>query len=260
MVLQFANVTASRKDLFNALAQAYNEIYIPAFPDKNERESLNHIHSMMNGEKPGVRVIVNLAGHNLTSDAGDRVMKGIALAYHFSPANVGLLAYNAVSPHSKGEGIGKILVHTRIEFLKQISAQNRSRLRAVFVECHDPAKVSIQNDCMDPAARIKIFTAWGAREVLKDYVQPPLDKDLEYCDKLSLYNYPIYNKYAGPKEISDFIDAMYKKYLPGEDTKKNPHFQAMMQELKKNPPANDNNRQAIKPLLDRRSAKSLVFI
>ena len=261
MGLEFGNVTASRKDLFNALAQAYNEIYIPAFPDVNERESLDKIHSLMNGVTPGVKAVINVVGHNLVSDAGDRIVKGLAVAYHFEEHDIGLLAYNAVSPLAKGEGIGKILVHSRIESLKQISANQNKSLRAVFIECHDPAVVHPQGDIMDPAARIRLFTSWGAREVPFNYVQPPLDANLDYCDNMNLYNYPVDGRYAGPKECLDFVKAQFNKALPNFDHSQIGHYRNMMLELSAWNVANDNTPQdQTAPLLDKAAVQKLQFV
>lgn len=263
MGLQFANVTKDRKDLFNALAQAYSEIYIPAFPDVNERESLEQIHGLMNGAVPGVQAIVNIAGNNLTSNGPDRVVKGIAVAYHFHPEHVGLLAYNAVCPKAKGEGIGKILVHSRIESLKQLSANQNASLRGVFVECHDPAVIDAKNDVMDPSARIRLFTSWGAREVPFNYVQPPLDAHLDYCDTMNLYNYPVDGQYASPQAALDFVKAQFNKALPNFDHTQIAHYRNMMQELAEwsAKAANDNTPQKeTAPLLDKAAVQALKFV
>jgi len=80
MGLQLANVTRDRKDLFNALAKAYTEIYTPAFPDDNERESLEKMHRVLNGEMPGVDISMNAAGEKLTS--ADPIVKGIGVVYY----------------------------------------------------------------------------------------------------------------------------------------------------------------------------------
>lgn len=261
MGLEFGNVTASRKDLFNALAQAYNEIYIPAFPDVNERESLDKIHSLMNGDTAGVKAVVNVVGHNLLSNANDRVVKGLAVAYHFEEQHVGLLAYNAISPLAKGEGIGKILVHSRIESLKQISANQNKSLRGVFIECHDPALVQAHSDIMDPVARIKLFTSWGAREVPFNYVQPPLDQNLDYCDNMNLYNYPVDGVYAGPQECLDFVKAQFNKALPNFDHSLIAHYRNMMAELSAWKVSNDNTPQTpAAPLVDKAVVQKLTFV
>lgn len=257
-LLQFANVTRDRKDLFNALAQAYHEIYTPAFPDDNERESLEKMHRVLNGETPGVEIIINLAGENLTSEQ-DRVLKGIGVAYYYHPQNVGLLAYNAVADNAKGEGIGKTLVHSRIECLKRAAHDRNKSLSAVFVDCNNPDKVDAKHDSMDPATRIKVFTSWGARAIPFNYVQPPLDDHLEYCDNMTLFNYPVNGRYAGPKETAAYIDAIYREALPGQDLKTNLHYQKMARELKNWHPANDNRKSLTNKLL-KKLAMGIVFV
>lgn len=239
MGLQLARVTRDRKDLFNALAQAYAEIFTPAFPEDDERESLEKIHHLLEGKTPGIEIIVNLAGENLNSDK-DRVLKGIAIAYYYREASVGLLGYNAVSPQFLGEGIGKKLVSNRIHELKETAAKQGSSLRAVFIDCNNPEKVPASTDSMDPALRIKLFTSWGARALPFDYVQPPLEKDLNYCDKMILFSYPLDGQYATAQDVSAYINAIYKEALPDEEPGRNLHVRKMRAQLARWAVPNDN--------------------
>lgn len=257
MGLQLANVTRDRKDLFNALAKAFDEIYTPAFPDDNERETLEKMHRVLNGETPGVEIIINVVGEDLTS--ADPVVKGIGVAYYYHPQNVGLMAYNAVGPQFKGEGIGKMLVHSRIESLKQMANSKNNTLRAVFLDCNNPNKVDAKHDSMDPSVRIKLFKKWGAREIPFNYVQPPLEDHLEYCDNMTLYNYPVDGKYAGPKETLAYIEAIYKESLPNQDLKYNLEYQKMARALKKWHPANENKQNGDN-LVVKKPAIAMVFV
>ncbi|MGZ9097790.1 MAG: hypothetical protein ACXW30_05795 [Micavibrio sp.] len=241
MGLQLANVTRDRKDLFNALAQAYDTIYVPAFPEADERESLEKMHNILAGRLPGVDIIINLMGENLKTP-DEQIIKGVGIAYYYHPENVGLLAYNAVAPEFMGEGIGKALVHSRIESLKQMAATRGKALRAAFIECNDPAKVHPSEDCMDPAIRIKIFSAWGARPVPLNYIQPPLAPGQNPYHNLKLLNYPVDGVYAGPADVEAFVLAMYRETKTKVNPHQNPHVQAMLQELGNWKPVNDNRQ------------------
>lgn len=243
MGLQLANVTRDRKDLFNALAQAYAEIYTPAFPEDDERETLEKMHNVLAGNTPGVDIIINLAGENLDSET-DRVLKGMAVAYYFREGSVGLLAYNAVSPDFLGEGIGKILVHSRIESLKERADGQGCSLSAVFVDCNNPDKVPASTDSMDPNLRLKLFTGWGARPLPFDYVQPPLAEDRNYCDKMMLLSYPVEGRYATAADVSAYINAIYKEALPGENPDQNPYVVSMRAQLENWTAISNDNRSA----------------
>ena len=245
MGLQLANVTRDRKDLFNALAQAYAEIYTPAFPEDDERETLEKMHNVLAGNTPGVDIIINLAGENLDSETG-RVLKGMAVAYYFREGSVGLLAYNAVSPEFLGEGIGKTLVLSRIESLKERANGQGCSLSAVFVDCNNPDKVPASTDSMDPNLRLKLFTGWGARALPFDYVQPPLAEDRNYCDKMMLLSYPVEGRYAMAADVSAYINAIYKEALPDEDINLNPYVISMRAQLEGwTDSCNDNARPAL---------------
>lgn len=256
MGLQLANVTRDRKDLFNALAQAYADIFVPAFPDDDERESLEKFHHLLEGKTPGVDIIINLAGENLESET-ERVLKGIAIAYYYREGSVGLLGYNAVSPQFLGEGIGKTLVQNRIKSLKEKAATLGCSLRAVFIDCNDPEKVPASVDSMDPTLRIKLFTSWGARALPFDYVQPPLAEDLNYCDRMILFSYPVNGRYATAQDVHAYLNAIYKESLPEEDPGQNPHIRAMRAQLASWAVSNDNHPE--KQRSPRKQAKHYNF-
>lgn len=209
MVLQIANITKERPELFHLLEQAYNEIYLPAFPDKKERDSLETFMKTIDGKYPNVEIVVNILGENL-EDPDNYVIKGIGVAYYYKNQNVGLLAYNAIDPNHREAGLGKLLVDSRIESLKERAAAHGNVLGGAFIECNDPTKVAIEDDVMDPSKRLAIFQKWGARVVPIDYIEPPIRKDEVYSDTLLLLNYPVDGKYAGKAVIEDYLRAIYK--------------------------------------------------
>lgn len=211
MVLQIASITKDRPELFGLLEEAYHTIYVPAFPDDDERESLDKFMKAINGGFPGVGIAVNLLGENL-EDPDNYVLKGISIAYYYEEQNVGLLAYNAISPAHRERGLGKLMVQSRIDTLKEMARDAGKKLGPVFIEVNDPAKVTPEMDSMDPNKRVAIFTDWGAKQMPLDYVQPPVDRDSNYCENLLLMNYPVDGKYADRKGVEDFLRAIYRDY------------------------------------------------
>lgn len=209
MVLQIARITKDRPDLFHLLEEAYEDIYVPAFPDKDERESLKTFQKAVNGKYENVEVVINILGENL-EDPDNYVVKGIGIAYYFEKQNVGLLAYNAIAPEHRERGMGKLMVQSRIASLKDIARKAGKELAGVFIECNDPAKVAPEDDSMDPAKRVALFEKWGARRVPIDYVQPPVSKHDDYSENLLLLNYPVNGKYAGKDVIEGFLRACYR--------------------------------------------------
>lgn len=218
------------------LEKALTDIYMPAFPDEHERESIEKIFSALHGDIPGVSVVINVLGTDL-EDPEKRVLKGVSIAYYYEAQSVGLLAYNAVHPDHREKGIGKLMVQSRIESLKQLAADKGRTLEAVFLEVNDPTKVAAENDSMDPQKRVNLFKSWGAEPVPVDYVQPPLEKDGYYVENMMLMNYPLDGKFAGPKEVEKFLRAIYREGRGNTKVEEDYFFLRMKKQLKDWQPA-----------------------
>jgi hypothetical protein len=232
MVLEIANITKDRKDLYELLDQAYAAIYTPAFPNPDSRESLEKFKKAIEGGIPKVQIAVNILGENLL-DPATRVIKGISIAYYYEPQNVGMLAYNAIDPNHREAGLGKLMVESRIDSLKKLAhANGGQQLAGVFIDVNDPAKVAPEDDSMDPSKRIAIFGKWGAHIIPIDYVQPPLSLDGYYCDTMRLMNYPIDGVYADKKVIESFLRALYREYRSDLKPDDDYYFQQMKSQLK----------------------------
>jgi hypothetical protein len=210
-LLQIANITKDRPELLHLLDEAYNDIYLPAFPDAKERESLEKIRAAVDGKFDKIQIVVNILGENL-EDKENYVIKGLSIAYYYENQNVGLLAYNCIHPDHQEGGLGKLMVVSRIEALQECAKKNGKELAGVFIECNDPFKVSEDMDSMDPKKRVEVFKKWGARQVPIDYVQPPTSPDGYYCDTMILLNYPVDGKYADKETCEAFLRGIYRDF------------------------------------------------
>ena len=231
MVLQIATISKDRPELFELLERAYNDIYLPAFPIESERESLEKFMQAVNGELPGIGIVINILGENLL-DADKRVVKGISVAYLYEAHDTGLLAYNAIAPEHRERGMGKLMVDSRIKSLKQMAAEKGRQLKSVFIECNDPTKVAPEDDSMDPSKRIALFESWGARQVPIDYVQPPLSAEGDYNDTMVLLNYPLEGRYAGKQEVEQYLRGIYREFRSDKSPDDDYFFKKMKQQLK----------------------------
>lgn len=211
MVLQIANITKDTPELFHLLEEAYNDIFVDAFPDEKARESLDKLMRAAKGGFDKVDPVINILGENL-EDPESYVIKGISIGYYYKRENVGLLAYNAIDPEHQECGLGKLMVESRIQSMQAFARAQGKELAGVFVECNDPLKVPASMDSMDPAKRIAIFEKWGARQIPIDYVQPPLEPGGYYDDNLVLLNYPIGGKYADKDCIESYLRGIYRDY------------------------------------------------
>lgn len=230
MVLQIANITKDTPDLLPLLAEAYDRVFVPAFPVPESRESLDKFTRAMNGGIPGVSIIINVMGENL-ADANNRVIKGFSVAYYYEKHSVGLLAYNAIAPEAREKGLGKIMVQSRIQSLKNRAQDAGRELAGVFVDVNDPTKVRAEDDGMDPVKRLQIFTNWGALKTPVDYIQPPLEAGGNYCDTMLLLNYPVDGKYASRHAIEMFLRSMYRECRQNQRPEEDYFFRKMKAQL-----------------------------
>lgn len=206
------------------LARAYNDVYIPAFPIADERESIDAWMANYKNPVKNAEIVIIIAGEHLDSQR-HAVIKGISVGYYYPSGDAGLMAYVAIDPKYRSEGLGHVMVEARKQALLAAAQRHGKKLGGVFLECNDPAKVKPEDDSFDPATRIKIFEKWGAEIIPIDYVQPPLSVEDAKSDymKLLAYPHPTTGKYPTPEEIHGFIYGIYKacaKYsgiLPEQD-------------------------------------------
>ncbi len=215
LVSKVGNHSVHTVDLNNPLsmkllARAYKDIYEPAFPIAGERESIeswvmNYANPIKNSE-----IVIILAGEAL--DTRRAVLKGMSVGYYYPSGDAGLMAYVAIAPEYRNEGLGRVMVEARKQALLATAKKYGKQLGGVFLECNDPAKVAPEQDSFDPTARIKIFEKWGAAVIPVDYTQPALAVGDEKADflKLLAYPHPQTGEYPTPSEIEGFLYGIYK--------------------------------------------------
>lgn len=104
------------------------------------------------------------------------------------------------------------MVEARKQALLYLAQMNGQKLKGIFLECNDPAKVKPEEDSIDPATRIKIFQKWGARVIPINYVQPALEKGGAKFDKFMLMSYPHpkTGRHPSTAAVSSFITGIYQ--------------------------------------------------
>ena len=229
MSLEVKTLSAHRRHL-DMLAEAYERIYTPAFPDANERESLEKLRRSLRGETPGVEAIVNIMGEKLDHPTR-RKITGISVAYYYPDQQVGHLSHNAIDPSLRGGGLGKLMVESRIHALKRAAARHGKTLKGAFIEINDPAKVKPEHDSIDPATRAAIFEKFGARRIPVDYTQPALSETTAPCDYLMLMSYPVDGHYADKSTVEGMVRGVYAHYQPGLELDDTPYFQRFKAQL-----------------------------
>ena len=214
------------------MRRAYHDIYEPAFPIADERDSLEKIETRLKAPVNGVKRVILLAGKNLKDpDAEKANLAAIGIAYFYSSTGAGLLAYNAVAPDLQGGGFGKMMVQGRIKGLQELAVESGQELQSVIIEVNNPAKVRPEDDSMDPAKRIALFEKWGAKVIPVDYVQPALGPGLEKSRNSLLMAYPLNGAYPTGDQVGAFVTGIWKAHDP--NFAEDPEYQTTMSELKK---------------------------
>jgi len=216
------------------MRRAYDEIYIPAFPIEDERDSREKIEAGLRDPNANVKRVILLAGRGLKDpDPAKADLAAIGIGYYYN-TGAGLLAYNAVSPDLQGGGFGKMMVQGRIRGLQEVAAENGQELKTVVIEVNNPAVVKPEDDSMDPKTRIAIFEKWGAKVVPVDYVQPPLGDGLGKSRNSLLMVYPLNGEYPDAEQVGAFVTGIWQAHnkFVGDYTQ-DPDYQATMAALKK---------------------------
>ncbi len=228
-------VRAGDEHAISLMRRAYHEIYEPAFPIEDERDSLEKIESRLRNPVNGVKRVILLAGKNLKQPDPEKAdLAAIGIAYFYSSTGAGLLAYNAVSPDLQGGGFGRLMVEGRIKGLQQLAADSCVPLRSVIIEVNNPAVVKPEDDSMDSAKRIALFEKWGARQIPVAYVQPALGEGMEKSRNSVLMAYPVNGSYPDADAVAAFVTGIWQANHPGpHDYSEDPDYKAMMVDLKK---------------------------
>jgi GNAT superfamily N-acetyltransferase len=149
----------------------YAKIYVPEFPDANERESLENMCEYLRRKRLGWYGANNY--HILIAKVDGQPV-GCAIADYLAEANAGAIEFLTVAPPWRGRRIGSEL-RNRTEFLLAAdSARTGAALDYIVAEMNDPFRTPPGTDNMDPVARALFWHRWGYRIIDFPYVQPAL--------------------------------------------------------------------------------------
>jgi GNAT superfamily N-acetyltransferase len=168
------------------LERFYEEVYVPEFPSRDERESLDNMKSYLrlkgNGwyGKNNYHVVLGFADG--TAVAG-------SFADYLDEPNSGVIEFLVVSPTMRGSGFGRRLLDaTESRLAADARALGKDALDVVVAEMNDPYKQS--KDSLDPFVRASIWAKWGYGLLDFPYIQPALSADKDRVDGLLLIAKP----------------------------------------------------------------------
>ena len=178
------------------LRRAYNELYVPAFVDPDEQETLEQYCSrLFDPQPPPPHSITHfvVAGRNLERAAEAKLL-GFLIFETYRGSACGFFTYMSIAPAVRRQGLGRrLFAEGRAILHREMDAwfKRRGALAAIFGELHDPAKVPAERDVFDPALRFEILGRLGAALVPIRYVQPALQPGGDRSRKLMLATLPL---------------------------------------------------------------------
>jgi len=170
-----------RRELGSTAADAgllrafYDALYVPSFPDPDERESLASIERYLRLRAEGwygrnayhVRLLLE----------GGRPVAGSISDYLAEP-NSGVIEFLVVAPEDRGRGLGRaLLAWTEDGLAADARAAAQPGLESIVAEMNDPFRRPPAQDNVDPFLRLLVWGRWGYARLDFPYVQPALSAE-----------------------------------------------------------------------------------
>jgi len=195
----------------NLCDEFFDELYIPAFPNENEREPVENIVERLCGRRLPVTQML------LVTDRG-RVAAG-CIADLFPDASTLHIIYLVVKDEYRRRGLAKMLLD---EWFNWVAPDAKD----MYLEADDPDKTAAEDTSFDPATRLSIYARMGFRPLHINYVQPPLEEGLDYERNLLLL-YRSTDRKGMKERIRIFLRQFYRN-LGYEDS---PELQKMLDDV-----------------------------
>ena len=190
-----------------------DSLYIPNFPDPNEREPFEVIEARLRkGENWWPRTDM------LMYVSGDSVACGCISDYYPECGSIEVI-YLVTSPEYREKGLaGRILDEAFDLYPEALD---------MYVEADNPALVSVDSSPIDPETRLGIYRKLGFSVINIKYIQPPLAPGLDFDRKLLLMGRSKDNGLTRGRLVA-FLKSFYK----GLDCSESSHeFREMMDSL-----------------------------
>ncbi|HET6492039.1 MAG TPA: hypothetical protein VFG44_03610 [Burkholderiales bacterium] len=193
------------------LEQAYRDVYLPAFPLRDEQEDPSIWTPRLLDPQANPRLSY-LVATTQTGDPGRRRVLGLLVAEYYAASQCVLLSYVAVA--ARGQGLARRLFEQLRVRLAAGRASRGRPVQAVFAEIHDPSMGASGDDVLDPHVRLRIMARLGGRRVPMRYLQPALGPGQAPAGGLCLIAFPALAPNAPPLtpgRIRDFLVEFYRE-------------------------------------------------
>lgn len=195
------------------LEQVYREVYLPAFPVRDEQEDPSIWTPRLLDPASNPHLCFLVAGEHL-GDAAQRAVLGLLVAEYYAGSQCVLVSYAAVDERARGRGLMKRMFGELQNRFEAGRASGGRPVRAVLAEIHDPSMNAGGDDVLDPRARLRVMARLGGRRIPIRYVQPALGPDQAPAGGLWLIAFPALAADAPPLTVGSvraFLVEFYRE-------------------------------------------------
>ena len=204
---QFRELTGSAEDLA-FLERLYGEIYVPEFPNPDERESLENMQRYLRLKAEGW---YGPNGYHIVVMLSDGAPVGLSISDYLSLPKAGVIEFLVIAQPARGSGCGSRLLACTEALFAGDAARNGEKLSCIAAEMNDPFRSPL-DDSLDPFRRACVWSGWGFGRLDFPYVQPALD-----AGKGAVANLLLMAKPALPELAQAFpaklVDGILRNYM-----------------------------------------------
>jgi GNAT superfamily N-acetyltransferase len=182
-MVEFRELSTSHESDVRLLGRFYAECFTPAFPDPDERESLENFEIYLQVKQRGMFGANNY--HVIVATDGDIPIAGSIAAYMAEP-NAGAIEYLLVNPDRRGGGLATRMLKFTEAALDADARRNGQPIALIIAEIDDPFRTPRSPGSFNPFNRASIWHNWGFRMLNFPYLQRALTPDQSAMDSLML--------------------------------------------------------------------------
>ena len=233
------------------LDAAYREVYLPAFPVRDEQEDPSIWIPRLQDPDANPRLAWLVAGTALADPARRQVL-GLLVGEYYAASRCVLISYVAVAAVARGRGLGRQLFDALRRSLESGRLSGGKTVHAVLAEIHDPAAMAATEDVLDPQARLRVMARLGGMRVPVTYLQPPLGPGQSAAGGLWLIAFPELAPAAPPLSagtVRAFLVEFYRE-LGSTEPERDPLYAATFASVD----ALAGRHSLLEPLIDEQPA------
>jgi GNAT superfamily N-acetyltransferase len=164
------------------LDRFYEELFVPGFPDEDERESLETLRNNLTKVERGF--YGRNAYHIILGLEDDRPVAA-CISDYLAESNCAAIEYILVAENRRGSGIGRAIHDYAVKVATaDARAAGALQLNSIMIEVNDPYCAPPELDTIDAFSRVMMWHKWGYQRLVFPYQQPALSEEQSAIDYL----------------------------------------------------------------------------